>query len=307
MLWTLVPACCLFLALTAILLSGPWRNTNDLVEQASLSSVSNEGSLSSSVSSQPERPREPREPNQPAGSAHLNAGWRMNDPVAQAFWDPDAKDPCAELLSSQQELLNEPGQDTCRIYPLWITYLVLGTASTPDCDLEPAFHRATDAMQENTLCGPGYAFMSAYYLDKRVIERSQSLMDEAQRLAPESPWVKLVEALLYERAYYDDQKGIDILDKLTRQQPSFSLARYLLAKAYIREEDYEKANENFEALKEDVRGQVAFWRIRRTLSVLEEAPEQSVEKAEALLAMSRAFTVLRDYPMAEHLYRHLLE
>jgi tetratricopeptide (TPR) repeat protein len=75
---------------------------------------------------------------------------------------------------------------------------------------------------------------------------------------------------------------------------------------YIRGEEYGKGNASFQSLKEDVKGQVAFWRIRRALSSLEDTSDPSEEKAANLLAMSRAFTSLRDFPMAEYLHRWVL-
>jgi len=230
--------------------------------------------------------------------------------VAQAFWAPaasDTKDACTVLLQSQAALLHKAGEDNCEIYPLWITWLVLETSSTSVCDLEPAFLLATDALQGNTLCGPGHAFLSAYYLEKGLLERSQSFLDEARRRTPNDPWVRLVEASFCADAYCDDRKAIQILEELNHRHPSFALARYLLGKAYIREEDYRKASAYFEALKEDAKGQAAFWRIRRALSSLEEAAHESVAKAEGLLALSRSFAALKDYPMAEHIYRWVLD
>jgi cytochrome c-type biogenesis protein CcmH/NrfG len=203
-------------------------------------------------------------------------------------------------------LLDEDEPDPCRLYHLWITYLILETAPKPACQVEPTFVRATDAIQSNALCPPGYAFLSAYYLDRRLIERSQSFLDEALRLAPDDTWVKLVEAVFHEEAYYDDPKAIQVLEELTQKHPSFPLAHYLLGRLYIRREDYGKGNASFQSLKKDVKGQVAFWRIRRGLSSLEKTGDSGQEKAENLLAMSRAFTTLKDFPMAEHLYRWIL-
>jgi cytochrome c-type biogenesis protein CcmH/NrfG len=173
--------------------------------------------------------------------------------------------------------------------------------------LEQPFLIARDAIQQGNLCGPGHAFLSIYYLRKRLLERSQQYLDEALRVAPDDPWVKLTEAAFYEAVTYDDQKAIHILVELNQRDPSFPLARYLLGKTYIREEEFGKANTSFQSLKEDIKGQVAFWRIRRALSSLEQAGDESVAKAEGLLALSRAFTALRDYPMAQHLYRWILE
>ncbi|MGW8323386.1 MAG: hypothetical protein ACWGSD_17705, partial [Thermodesulfobacteriota bacterium] len=138
-------------------------------------------------------------------------------------------------------------------------------------------------------------------------DRSQSFLDQALHQAPDDPWVELVEAVFYEQAYYDDQRAIGILAGLSRQHPSLSLAGYILGRAYIREEEYMEANAAFESLKEDVKGQIAFWRIRRALSSLEQTADHGEEKAEALLALSRAFSALKDYPMAQELYRWVLE
>ncbi len=289
--WTLVPACCLILALGGILLSGPWMNTSAPELSASRTEIGTEAPLSSSVSSHPEAPR------------------HRENPIARAFWSPASNPdaPCDALLRSQAELRETEDQDTCRIYPLWIAYLILETAPAPACELEPTFSLAADALQRETLCGPGHAFLCAYYLKRGLLDRSRSFLDQALGQAPDDPWVKLVEAVFYEQAYYDDRKAIGILASLSPQHPSSPLVGYILGKVYIREEEYGEANAAFESLKEDAKGQIAFWRIRRALSSLEQTADRGVEKAEALLALSRAFTALKDYPMAQDLYRWVLE
>ena len=231
------------------------------------------------------------------------------NPIARAFWAPnsDPKTACDTLHLSQTELCETEDQDTCQVYPLWIAYLILETAPVPVCELEPTFSLAADALQRETLCGPGHAFLCTYYLKRRLLDRSQSFLNQALRQAPDDPWVKLVEAVFYEQAYYDDQRTISILAGLSRQHPSFSLVGYILGKAYIREEEYTEANAAFESLKEDATGQIAFWRIRRALSSLEQTADQGEGKAEAILTLSRAFTALKDYPMAQDLYRWVLE
>ena len=268
-----------------------------------------EAPLSSSVSSHPEVSRQQEGQHRAPGDEIPPPSGHPENPVARAFWAPnsDPKTACDTLLLSQAELCETEDQGTCRIYPLWIAYLILETAPTPVCDLKPTFSLAADALQREALCGPGHAFLCAYYLKKGLRDRSQSFLDQALRQAPDDPWVKLVEAVFYEQAYYDDQRVISILAGLSRQHPSFSLVGYILGKAYIREEEYREANRAFESLKEDATGQIAFWRIRRALSSLEQTPDQGVEKAEAILTLSRAFTALKDYPMAQDLYRWVLE
>jgi cytochrome c-type biogenesis protein CcmH/NrfG len=193
------------------------------------------------------------------------------------------------------------------MYPHWIEYLILEDASSPLCEVEPGFLAASESLQNDALCAQGQAFLAAYYLEKRLIQRSQSYLDQALREAPDDPWIKLVEAVVHERAYYDDQQAIRILAELARQQPAFRVVRYLLGKAYIRQGKYREANASFELLKENAPGQVAFWRIRRALFSLEKASGDSVEQAEALLALGRAFATLRDHTMAQDLYRWVLE
>ncbi len=308
--WTLVPACCLLLALSGILLSGPWMSTRAPELSASRVDIGTEAPLSSSVSSHPEVSRHQEAQHRAPGDQTSLLSLQPENPIARAFWAPnsDPKTACDTLHLSQTELCETEDQGTCRIYPLWIAYLILETAPTPVCELEPTFSRAADALQSETLCAPGHAFLSAYYLKKGLLDRSQSFLDQALRQAPDDPWVKLVEAVFYEQAYYDDRRAISILAGLSRQHPSFSLVGYILGKAYIREEEYREANAAFESLKEDATGQIAFWRIRRALSSLELIPpDQGVEKAEAILTLSRAFTALKDYTMAQDLYHLILE
>jgi tetratricopeptide (TPR) repeat protein len=204
-------------------------------------------------------------------------------------------------------LLEAEEQDTCQVYPLWIAYLILETAPMPNCELEPTFSLAAEALQGETLCGPGHAFLCTYYLKKGLVDRSQSFLDQALRQAPDDPWVLLVEAVFYEQAYYDDHRAISILADLGRQHPASSLVGYVLGRACIRQERYGEANAAFESLNEDAKGQTAFWRIRRALSSLEQTADQDEGRAEAILALSRAFTALKDYPMAQDLYRWVLE
>jgi|GEM_PF-1185170 len=307
--WTLVPACCLLLALTGILLSGPWLNTKVPESIASRVGVGTEAPLSSSVSSHPDVARHQEGQHRAPGDQILPLSLQPGNQLARAFWTltSDPGTVCDTLLRSQVELRETEEQDTCRIYPAWIAYSILETAAAPLCELEPTFSLAADSLQRETLCGPGHAFLCTYYLKKGLLDRSQSFLDQALHLAPDDPWVKLVEAVFYEQAYYDEQRAINILAGLSRQHPSFSLVGYLLGKAYIREEKYREANAAFESLKEDAKRQIAFWRIRRALSTIEQAADQGVEKAEAMLALSRAFTTLKDYPMAQDLYRWLLE
>lgn len=309
--WTLAPACCLLLALTGILVSDAARPGRDAPGFRPLQAdLGKEESFSSSVSSQPKRSADPRALHQEMSLEAAAPTLSAENPVAEAFWAPaasDTKDACTVLLQSQAAWLDRAGEDACEIYALWITWLILETSPASVCNLAPTFSLATGALQDNTLCGPGHAFLAAYYLANGLLERSQSFLDEALGRTPNDPWVKLVEASFYAEAYYDDRKAIRILEELNHRHPSFPLARYLLGKAYIREEDYKQANENFVALNEDVKGQAAFWRIRRALLSLEQAAHESVAKAEGLLALSRSFAALKDDPMATHLYRRVLE
>jgi tetratricopeptide (TPR) repeat protein len=307
--WTLVPAFCLLLALTGIFLSLPWPGNLAPEWNAARLDGGNKAALSSSVSSRPEGARRPEPARQEPGDGTAPLGLPSNSPMAEAFWSaasgPEA--PCDLLVRLQSERNQIQGEVSCSIFPHWIEYLTLETAPSPVCDLEPAFSIAADSLRQEALCAQGHAFLASYYLRKGLIQRSRSYLDQALGMAPDDPWIKLVEAVLHERAYYDDQQAIRILAELTRRQPGFRVARYLLGKAHIRQGEYREASASFEFLKENAPGQVAFWRIRRALSSLEQALGNSVEQAEALLALSRAFNTLRDYPMAQDLYRWVLE
>ncbi len=289
--WTLVPACCLLLALGGILLSGPWVGLPLPDVPPSQTARGTGGALSSSVSSRPERLQHP------------------GNPAARAFWAAaiHPADPCGKLFRVQADLRGTGEEDPCAIYPLWITCLVLRTGSMLGCDLEPAFGLASEGLAAKALCGPGHAFLAAYYLEKRVLDRSQSFLDEALRLAPHDPWVKLVEAVVYERAYDDDEKAIPILKELSGRFPSIPLARYLLGEAYIRGGKYRDAGATFATLQGKVEGRAPFWRIRRALFALEGATAHSTVQAKALLALSRSFRALEDYPMARDLYLRVLD
>jgi tetratricopeptide (TPR) repeat protein len=166
---------------------------------------------------------------------------------------------------------------------------------------------ATEGIAKRSLCGRGYAFLSAYYSYKRVLDRSRSFLEEALQAAPKDPWVRLVEGVVQERDLRDSEEAVRILEELLRKEPSFALAQYLLAKIYLKEEEYGKAKDLFSRLEKAFPGQAGFMKIRQSLDGIEQVPYYSAERAKGLLEVSRALSGLMDYPLAGHLCRTVLE
>jgi cytochrome c-type biogenesis protein CcmH/NrfG len=197
--------------------------------------------------------------------------------------------------------------DRCGHYSPWIAYLSLETSASPACNLETVFGTATEDVANKRLCGRGYAFLSAYYSYKRVLNRSRSFLEQALQLSPKDPWVKLVQAIVHVRDFRDSEKGVRILTDLVQRERSFSLAQYHLAKIYIAEEEYEKAHGLFELLEKAFPEQPGFTRIRQSLASIEQVPYYSAERAKGLLKVSRALSDLTEYPLAGQLCRKVLK
>jgi tetratricopeptide (TPR) repeat protein len=204
---------------------------------------------------------------------------------------------------ARPEQANDPGGP----YAPWIAYLSLETSPSPACKLETAFGIATDAIAKGKLCGRGYAFLSAYYSYKRVLDRSRSFLEEALQASPKDPWVRLVEGVVHERDLRDNKGAVQILNDLLRKEPGFALAQYHLAKIYLKMDEYGKAKDIFQRLEKAFPRQHGFLRIREALGDIEHVPYYSAERAKGLLKVSRTLSDLMDYPLAGQLYRTVLE
>jgi tetratricopeptide (TPR) repeat protein len=214
---------------------------------------------------------------------------------------------CKYLAELGDEARTKQADEAGSLYSPWIAYLSLETSSNPACALETAFRIATDAIAKHKLCGRGYAFLSAYYSYKRVLDRSRSFLEEALQASPKDPWVRLVEGVVHKRDLRDNEMAVRILSDLLRKEPSFALAQYHLAKIYLEEEEYGKAKDLFSRLEKAFPQQQGFMRIRESLAGIEHVPYYSVERAKGLLRVSRALSGMMDYPLAGQLCRTVLE
>lgn len=214
---------------------------------------------------------------------------------------------CEYLAQLGDEARAKQADDPDSLYAPWIAYLTLETSSSPACDLETAFRISTDTIAKRKLCSRGYAFLAAYYSYKRVLDRSRSFLEEALQASPKDPWVRLVEGVVHERDLRDNEEAVRILSDLLREEPSFALAQYHLARIYLKEEEYGKAKDLFSRLEKAFPRQQGFMKIRESLAVIEHVPYYSVERAKGLLEVSRALSGMMDYPLAGHLCRTVLE
>jgi len=214
---------------------------------------------------------------------------------------------CAYLAQLQGKQPEKKASDPCSLYSPWIAYLILESSSKPVCNLEAVFGTATEAIRKRKLCGCGYAFLTAYYSYKKVLDRSRSFLEQALQLSPDDPWVRLVEAVVHERDFRDSEKAIRMLNSLLREKGSFSLAQYQLAKLYIAKEKYGKAHDLFLLLEQAFPEQPGFMRVQKSLASIEDVPYYSADMARGLLKVSRALSDLMDYPLAGQIYRKVLE
>ncbi len=311
-MWLLLPASGLLVALLGILAPTVWE------EPATSATQTAKGeSTAVSVSSPPPFSEQAEEVTKKAATSLQHAkeqgvqSDRTRPPYTyRSMWpfSPLGKQKSCEYLEkNKDEWRGKKAGDRSDFYAPWIAYLSLESSSTPACDLEAVFRSATEAIGKGELCGRGYAFLSAYYSYKRVLDRSRSFLEEALQLSPEDPWVRLMEGVVYKRDLRDLEEAARTLDDLLREEPSFSLAQYHLAKIYVEEEEYSKAKGLFLLLEKAFPGQRGFMRIRQSLEGIESVPYYSVERAKGLLKVSRALTDLMDYPLAGRLCREVLE
>lgn len=307
-MWFVIPVAGLLMALMGILAPVIWKTTTVSVKQAARSEEPASYAHPSPISG-PTGEEVPDEKSVQQGKENKRTS--TETPVTyRSMWpfSPVGKQKsCESLARLQNEKQGKKDSDRCSFYAPWIAYLSLETSPTPTCELEAVFGTATEAISRRDLCGRGYAFLSAYYSYKRVLDRSRSFLEHALQLSPRDPWVRLVEGVVYERDFRDNEKAIRVLTDLLRKDPSFSLARYHLAKIYIKKEQYGKAHDLFMALAKGSPQQQGFTKIQQALASIEDVPYYSTERAKGLLEVSRALSGLMDYPLAGQLCRKVLD
>ena len=309
-LWVLLPVSGLLVALIGFLAPVAWITPTASVHQTVRGGPSASCALRSPVFDQANKDapeaKSVRQAKQDEPGPAQNQGPR----TYQSMWpfSPVGKQKSCEYLAQLgDEAHANQADERGDLYAPWIAYLSLETSSSPACELETAFRIATDSIAKRKLCGRGYAFLSAYYSYKRVLDRSRSFLEEALQASPKDPWVRLVEGVVHERDLRDNEKAVRILNDLLRKDPSFALAQYHLAKIYLKEDEYGKAKDLFSRLEKAFPQQQGFMRIRESLAGIEHVPYYSVERAKGLLKVSRALSDLMDYPLAGQLCRTVLE
>ncbi len=309
-LWLLLPASALLVALVGILVPVVWKTPAPPARQTAQDGPSASCALRLPTSDTAEKQISGDKPSERAKQDKgLPAEGRQPFTYRSMYpFSPTGKQECCEHLAGLDE--RERGtkaEGRSDFYAPWIAYLSLETSSSPACDLDTPFRIATQGIAKHELCGRGYAFLSAYYSYKRVPDRSRSFLEEALQASPKDPWVKLVEAVIYERDMYNHEKAARVLKGLLRKEPSFALARYHLGRIYIEDEEYGKAKELYLLLAKAFPEQPEFMRIQQSLAHIEQVPYYSLERAKGLLKVSRALSDLTDYPLAGRLCRKVLE
>jgi len=309
-LWLLLPVSGLLVALIGFLAPFNGETPTASVHQTAPGGPSASCALPSPMFDQANEDAPEVESVRHAGQDEPDPAQDRQPPTYRSMWpfSPVGKqESCKYLAQLGDEARSNPADDPGSLYAPWIAYLSLETSSNPACDLERAFGIATDAISKGKLCGRGYAFLSAYYSYKRVLDRSRSFLEEALQASPKDPWIRLVEGVVHERDLRDNEQAVRILNDLLRKEPSFALAQYHLAKIYLKVDEYGKAKDLFSRLEKAFPQQEGFMRIRQSLADIEHVPYYSVERAKGLLKASRALSGLMDYPLAGRLCRTVLE
>lgn len=309
-LWVLLPVSGLLVALIGFLAPVAWMTPTASVHQTTQGGPSASCALPSPIFDQANKDAPEAKSGRQAKQDEPDPAQNQHPQTYRSMWpfSPVEKQKSCEYLAqlgddAQAKQADHPDS----LYAPWIAYLSLETSLSPTCALDVAFGTATDAIAKRKLCGRGYAFLSAYYSYKRVLDRSRSFLEEALQASPNDPWVRLVEGVVHERDLRDNEKAARILNDLLRNEPSFALAQYHLAKIYLKEEEYGKAKDFFSSLEKAFPQQQGFMRIRESLAGIEHVPYYSVERAKGLLKVSRALSDLMDYPLAGQFFRTVLE
>jgi len=224
------------------------------------------------------------------------------------FSGADAGETCKALLDLQQRL-EKKDPDSCSVYPPWIAYLAVENSTRPSsaCNAEAPYNTAVRGIREGALCAWGNAYLAAYYAHKKIADRSLSFLQDAIHQAPLDPWVRIAEALYYQRVLQDRETAEEILHGLIEEPPVSALSCYLLACLFIRNGEYQQASRVFEPLVRSFPGQPQFRRIRDALSSAQQAPYHSAGRARGMLDLGRAFAAMNDYGMTEELCREVLQ
>jgi len=309
-LWLLIPVSGLLVALIGFLAPTVLTTPTTSVHQAAQGGPSASCALPSPIFDQASKDAPEVKSVRQAKQDESDPAQSQHPRTYRSMWpfSPVGKQKSCEYLAqlgddTGAKQVDDPGS----LYAPWIAYLSLETSATPTCDLETAFGLATEAIAKHKLCGRGYAFLSAYYSYKRVLDRSRSFLEEALQSSPKDPWVRLVEGVVHERDLRDNEKAVRILNDLLGKEPSFALAQYHLAKIYLKMDEYGKAKDLFSRLEKAFPEQQGFMSIRQSLADIEHVPYYSVERAKGLLKVSRALSDLNDYPLAGRLCRTVLE
>jgi len=162
------------------------------------------------------------------------------------------------------------------------------------------------SLRQGNLCARGKAFLSAYYSERKIADRSLFFLEDAKSVAPRDPWVRMAEVLYHQKALLDKKKAEELLNRLVDHPVVSSLCRYLLACMHLRQGEYENAGRLWEPLVQTFPAQENFRRVRDTISLMKESSYFSAEMAGGMMALGRAFMALKDYGMAEGLYREVL-
>jgi len=308
--WTvlllLLPVSVLLVALVGVLVPVVWKTPSVSVQKGEPSAscaLPTPTAFQKSEQAVQRKALEPKTKEQPPAQANKTPTYRSMWPFSAVGKEQS----CERLVQFQGKQSEQKASAECSLYSPWIAYLILETSSKPACNLEEVFGMATAAIRKGKLCGQGYAFLSAYYSYKKVLDRSRSFLEQALQLSPDDPWVRLVEAVVHERDFRDSEKAVRMLKNLLRDKGSFSLAQYQLAKLYIAGDKFAKARDLFLLLEQAFPEQPGFMRVQKSLASIEDAPYHSAEMATGLLEVSRALSDLRDYPLAAQLYRKVLE
>lgn len=293
-LWLLLPAFGLLLAMLGILM--PVAGTDRLFPR-------HEGFVPSGST------HHLTVPSLPGKEQHAHAPLSRDPMSLSLLLGLGLADPCQEASFAAEPVQEESREARlCRMYPYWISFLSAPlSAEKSTCRADSVFSETGEALRSGGLCAEAHAFLAAYYIHKRIADRSLSCLEEARRGVEAKVWQKWVEVLYALRIEKDPGRAEVLLVDLLKDFPDFQLGRYVLARIQVEREQYGSARETLEALPESVPLRAELTKIRQTLAGIEGSSYYSAERASGLLSLARSFASLGEAATAETLLRRVLD
>ncbi len=256
-----------------------------------------DGSLSEEESSLPEKELE---------EAAQSETLEDHDLVIPIF-SMEVGDPCTRIVSLEaQTLARGPHTDRCEQFTSWLAYLIDDSVRAASCPLDSVLVRALQEVSGPRTCGRACTFLGCYYLEKGLREKALSMLEQARTVAPNDPWVYVLEARWAQVTEENPQNGIEYLKKGIAVSPELLHAHYLLALAYIEAGAYQEAQDEFVWLAPRVGERERADTIAALLRQVVSTAPLSVPRVRSLLELANVLEQLHVLRVAEAVVRQAL-